>query len=85
MKKRLTTIFTITVAAVLVSSIAYAAKKKLRPKTEPLKTDVSEVDLAAGLLDEDGDLKQKSPKTVYAMKLGDDVLEDLTIAQLPKN
>lgn len=85
MKKRFATIFTITVAAVLVSSIAYAAKKKLRPKTEPQKTDVSEVDLAAGLLDADEAQKQKSPKTVDAAKLGEDVLKDLTIAQLPKN
>lgn len=84
MKKRFTTIFTITVAAVLVSSIAYAAKKKLRPKSEPLKTDVSEVDLASGLLDGDGENKYKSPKTVDIKKHGDEVLKDLAIAQLPK-
>lgn len=85
MKKRFTTIFTITVAAVLVSSIAYAAKKKLQPKTEPLKTDVSEVDLASGLLDSDGDHRHRSPKTVDTKKHDDEVLKELTIAQLPKN
>lgn len=85
MKKRFATIFTVTVAAVLVSSIAYAAKKKLRTKTEPLKTDVSEVDLAAVLLDVNGGQRNKSPKTVDTKKHGDDVLKDLVIAQRPKS
>ena len=59
MKKRFSTIFTITIAAVLVSSIAYAAKKKLQTKTKSFASDVSEVDLAANLLDANGDHKLK--------------------------
>jgi len=84
MKKRLTTIFTITVAAVLISSVAYAAKKKLRTKTEPLTSDVSEVDLAAGLLDANGDQKHKSPKANDKNKQDDEKLKDLTIAEKPQ-
>ena len=84
MKKRFSAIFTITVAAVLISSIAYAAKKKLQTKSEPLTPDVSEVDLAAGLLDANGDYKHKSPKASESKKHGDEELKDLIIAQLPK-
>jgi hypothetical protein len=84
MKKRFTTIFTITVAAVLVSSIAYAAKKKLRTKSQPLKTDISEVDLAADLLHADGDHKKKSPKTADIKNCGDEELKELAVAMKPK-
>ena len=84
MKKRFSAIFTITVAAVLVSSIAYAAKKKLRTKSEPMTPDVSEVDLAAGLLDANGDHKHKSPKAVDTNKHGDEELKELITAKLPK-
>lgn len=79
MKKRFTTIFTITIAAVLVSSIAYAAKKKLRTKSEPLTPDVSEVDLAAGLLDTQGE-PHKLPKAGGTNNRGDEQLKDLIIA-----
>lgn len=81
MKKRFATIFTITVAAVLVSSIAYAAKKKLRTKPEPLTPDVSEVDLAAALMDAKGDYRHKAPKTGAADKHGEKDLKELTIAK----
>jgi len=81
MKKRFSTIFTITVAVVLVSSIAYAAKKKLRTKSEPMAPDISEVDLAADLLDVNGEHKHKSPKASDTNKHGDEVLKDLTIAK----
>ena len=84
MKKRVSAIFTITVAAVLVTSIAYAAKKKLRTKSEPLTPDVSEVDLAAGLLDANGDHKHKTPKASDSIKHGDEELKDLTIADRSK-
>jgi hypothetical protein len=84
MKKRFSVIFTITVAAVLVSSIAYAAKKKLRTKSEPLAPNVSELDLASGLLDAPGDQKHKSPKVGYPDRLGDEVLKDLTVADKTK-
>lgn len=80
MKKRFATVFTITIAAVLVSSIAYAAKKKLRTKSEPLTPDVSEVDLAADLLDAQGDHKHKLPKAGAPSNRGDDRLKDLIIA-----
>lgn len=80
MKKRFSVIFTITVAAVLVSSIAYAAKKKLRTKSEPLAPNVSELDLAAELLDVNGDHKHKSPKSNTTNRPGDVELKDLTIA-----
>lgn len=80
MKKRITTIFTFTVAAVLISSIAYAAKKKLRTaKSEPLTPDVTEVDLAAELLDIKLDHRHKSPKTAATDK---QELKDLAIARL---
>ena len=59
MKKRITALFTITVAAVLCSSIAYAAKKKLQTKSEPKPQDISEADLAAGLTDVKGGQKQQ--------------------------
>ena len=81
MKKRFTTIFTITVAAVLVSSIAYAAKKKLRTKSEPLTPDVSEVDLAAALMDAKGDNKHKPPKAGDTGRNSDKELKDLTITK----
>jgi hypothetical protein len=84
MKRRFSVIFTITVAAVLVSSIAYAAKKKLRTKSEPLAPNVSELDLASGLLDATGDQKHKSPKASYPDRLGDEVLKDLTVADKTK-
>lgn len=80
MKKRFTAIFTITVAAVLVSSIAYAAKKKLRTKSEPLTPNVSELDLAADLLDARGDHKYSSPKPRETVKRGDEELKELTMA-----
>ncbi|MDD2230192.1 MAG: hypothetical protein PHY48_12345 [Candidatus Cloacimonetes bacterium] len=80
MNKHFTRIFTITVAAVLVSSIAYAAKKKLQTKSEPLAPDVSETDLAANLLDTKADNKHLSPKHDEADKHDDEELKDLTIA-----
>lgn len=80
MKRRLSTILTITVAAVLVSSVAYAAKKKLQTKSKSLAPDVSEVDLAADLLDAHGDHKHKVPKTGDATKHGDEELKELAMA-----
>ncbi len=84
MKRRLSTIFTITIAAVLMSSIAYAAKKKLETKSKPLTPDITEVDLAADLLDANGDHKHKSPKSGDANKHGDEVSKDLTVAKQTK-
>lgn len=84
MKKRFTTIFTITVAAVLVSSIAYAAKKKLRTKSEPLAPNVSEQDLAADLLDARGDHKHPSPKAGESNRRGNEELKELTTAYKSK-
>lgn len=77
MKKRYSLIFTLTAAAVLVSSIAYASKKKLRTRSEPLKQDMSEVDLAANLMD--ADKGQMPAKESYSKKHDDDVLQDLTM------
>jgi hypothetical protein len=79
MKKRYSIIFTITAAAVLVSSIAYASKKKLRATPERLKQGVSEVDLAATLLDTSGKFQQKSHKESLVKKHGDEPLKDLTM------
>ncbi len=84
MKKRFSTIFTITVAALLVSSIAYAAKKRLRTKSGPLTPDVSEVDLAVDLLDAKGDYRYKSPKSSAANMSGDEELKDLTLSDKPQ-
>lgn len=81
MKKRYSLIFTITAAAVLVSSIAYASKKKLQTKSEPLKQDMSEVDLAENLID--ADKWQTSPKKSYSNKY-DDELKDLTMIDKSK-
>ena len=81
MKKRYSLIFTITAAAVLVSSIAYASKKKLQTKSEPLKQDMSEVDLAENLMD--ADKLQTSPKKNYSNK-HDDELKDLTMIDKSK-
>lgn len=82
MKKRFSTIFTITVAAVLISSVAYAAKKKLQTKSEPISPDVSEVDLAAELLDAKGFYKHKSLITNASnLNKDDDRLIELTMAK----
>jgi hypothetical protein len=84
MRKRYSIIFTITAAAVLASSVAYASKKKLQAKSEKLKTDISEVDFAAKLLDA-GDLqKQKPPIPRDANKINDDALKELTMVDKPK-
>lgn len=80
MKKRYATIFTITVAAVLVSSIAYAAKKKLRTKSDPPTTNLSERDLAADLLDAQGDHKHSLTKVRETIRRGDEELKELTMA-----
>ena len=80
MKKRYSIIFTITAAAVLVSSIAYASKKKLRATPGSLKQDVSEVDLAANLLDTGGELQHKSQKEGFIKKNENGTLKDLTTA-----
>ena len=79
MKKRFTTILTVTIAAVLVSSVAYAAKKKLQTKSKSVIPDVSEVDLAADLLDAKGDHKHKLPKTGDLKKHGGEELKELTM------
>lgn len=84
MKKRFTTIFTVTVAAVLVGSIAYAAKKKLKTKSALITTDVSEVDLAATLLDAKGERVHKPPKDSDAKSREDDQLKDLVVAENTK-
>ena len=80
MKKSYSIIFTITAAAVLVSSIAYASKKKLRTTPGSLKQDVSEVDLAATLLDSSGELQHKSQKEGFIKKNENGPLKDLTTA-----
>ena len=80
MKKRFATIFTVTVAAVLVSSIAYAAKKKLQTKSKPLAPDVTEVDLAADLMDAKGDHRHNSSKVSNTNKPQDEELKELSIA-----
>lgn len=79
MKKRYSIIFTITAAAVLVSSIAYASKKKLRSTSGRLKPEVSEVDLAATLLDTTGDIQHKPKKERLVKKQGYEPLKDLTM------
>lgn len=81
MKRRFSTILTITVAAVLVSSLAYATKKKLQTKSKSLTPDVSEIDLAADLLDANGDHKHKLPKAGDTNKHGDEELKDLVLAK----
>jgi hypothetical protein len=81
MKKRFSAIFTVTVAAVLLSSLAFAAKKKLQAKSKPMTPDVSEVDLAAELLDTNRDHKHKAPKASDSKKHGDEELKDLIIAK----
>ncbi|NTV48199.1 MAG: hypothetical protein HGB32_05500 [Geobacteraceae bacterium] len=79
MKKRYSLIFTITAAAVLVGSIAYASKKKLQPKLEPLKQEMSEVDLAANLMDS-GKGQMPATKEDYSKKVhGDSELKDLSM------
>ncbi len=83
MRKRLSIIFTITAAAVLVSSIAYASKKKLRPKSVHLNPDISEVDLAANLLDAKGGHRLTAPKEIGTHMQGDEELKDLTMFDKP--
>jgi hypothetical protein len=79
MKNRYSIIFTITAAAVLISSIAYASKKKLRPTSDRLKQGVSEVDLAATLLDTGGTIQQKSQKGSLCKNQVNEPLKDLTM------
>ena len=83
MKKRYSIIFTITAAAVLVSSIAYASKKKLQSKSGPRPSDMSEVDLSANLLDPSGGYKAKAPKVDGTKKHTDEELNDLTMVFKP--
>jgi|GEM_PF-4012542 len=64
MNKRFATIFTITVATILVGSVSYASKKKLQTKSKTPTSDISEADLAAALLDTKGDNQRKSPIVV---------------------
>jgi hypothetical protein len=82
MKRRYSLVFTITAAAVLVSSIAYASKKKLQTKSEPLSKNMSEVDLAANLID--ADKWQTLPKERNSNKHDDGELKDLTIIDKSK-
>lgn len=84
MKKRFSILFTITAAAVLVSSIAYASKKKLQPKSGHLKQDMSEVDLATNLLDVSMGQTQKVPKESSLKKHSDEELKDLTMMDKSK-
>ncbi|HIJ96206.1 MAG TPA: hypothetical protein HPP94_10830 [Desulfuromonadales bacterium] len=79
MKKRYSIIFTVTAAAVLVSSIAYASKKKLRSKPEHLKQGMSEVDLASHLSDTSRSGQHTSPKDRFAKNREDELLKDLTM------
>ena len=83
MNKRYSIIFTITAAAVLVSSIAYASKKKLQSKSGPRPPDMSEVDLTSNLLDQSGVYKTKALKTGDNKKTNDEALNDLTMAFKP--
>lgn len=86
MKKRYSLIFTLTAAAVLISSIAYASKKKLQPKSEPVKQDTAEVDLAANLLDTNIWNQQKSSaKESYSVRHVDEELKELTLADKSKS
>lgn len=84
MKRKYSTIFTMTVAVVLISSIAYAAKKKLQTKSKSMAPDVSEVDLAADLLDAKGDHKHKTPKVSDTERPGKEELKDLTTVYITK-
>lgn len=85
MKKRYSIIFTLTAAAVLVSSVAYASKKKLKAKSEPRTPDVSEVDLATNLLDSSAGYRQNPPSKADYTRMRDDVeLKDLTMADKSK-
>lgn len=85
MKKRYSIIFTLTAAAVLISSIAYASKKKLQSKSEHLKLDISEVDLAANLMDTGMAHLQKTPKESNFTRHEDEELKDLTMAEKTKS
>jgi hypothetical protein len=80
MKKRYSMIFTFTAAAVLVSSIAYASKKKVRATSDRPKQGMAEVDLAANLLDSSGEHKRMPQKVVPIKKQGDESLKELIIA-----
>jgi len=60
-KKRLSTIFAVAVGTDLLSSVAYAAKKKIQTKYLPKPRDISEADLAAGLTSTKEAPKQKVP------------------------
>ncbi len=82
MNKRITTIFTVTVAAVLFSSVAYAAKKKLQPKSEPKPQDVSEADLAAVLTDTRGGQKQRIVTVPDVTQKEDEKAKELMLATI---
>jgi len=77
MNKRFATIFTITVATILVGSVSYASKKKLHTKSKTPTSDVSEADLAAALLDVKGDNQRKSP--IVAAMHSDVGVKELTV------
>jgi len=83
MKRRYSIIFTITAAAVLVSSIAYASKKKIRANSEPRTADMSEADLTANLLDPSGGYMHKATKDGDTKKRSNEELKDLKMALKP--
>jgi len=90
MKKRYSIIFTITAAAILVSSISYASKKKLNANSERQKQDVSEVDLMANLSDTDGNPNDKPilhKKVAHPQKIdnNDAKLKELTMVDQYKS
>ena len=84
MKKRFSAIFVITVAAVLASSVVYASKKKLQTKSKTPASDVSEAELAAGLLDAKGDHKRTAPIVTNTSIRSEMELKELSIADNTK-
>jgi len=90
MKRRVTQILTFTIAIVLVGSIAYASKKKVKTKSVPQTPETSEEEaLKAELLDATEDHENKLPGKSASTKriipvTGDENTKDQIIANQTK-
>ncbi|GEM_PF-6131919 len=75
--KKISGIFTVALATILLSSVAYAAKKKIQTKFSPKPSDVSETDLAAELTRTKDVPKQKTPAVTATKSENDEKFKEV--------
>jgi hypothetical protein len=85
MKRRLTPVLTVTIGLILVSGLAYAAKKKGQAKEAVETSVISEEDaLKAELLETTGEQQKKMPAIDDANKNASEEVKGRIIAKQPK-